>query len=161
MFTSGCVHGFGYGEKAGMPLQGAPTRTRGMTPQASCAAWGLQERFTARVPSGRPLLTDAGGRAMPVDEVIDIALRASRHSRRPAPQTQPIGLASHIRPYTHHTCAGGVARLVAEGLSNKGIAQAIHITRYTVKRHIASAMDRLGAANRAHAAVLATQRRLL
>ncbi len=46
-----------------------------------------------------------------------------------------------------------VVRLVAEGLSNKQIAQAVHITRHTVKRHIASAMNRLGAANRAHAAV--------
>jgi DNA-binding CsgD family transcriptional regulator len=122
---------------------------------------GLQERFTAPVPSGRPLVTDAGDRAMPVDEVIDIALAclAALAASGAADAADWAGPAASGPILT--TREQEVVRLVAEGLSNKGIAQALHITRHTVKRHIASAMNRLGAANRAHAAVLATQRRLL
>ncbi len=122
---------------------------------------GLQEHFTAPVPSGRPLVTDAGDRAMPVDEVIDIALAclAALAAAGAADTADWAGPATSGPVLT--TREQEVVRLVAEGLSNKGIAQALHITRHTVKRHIASAMNRLGAANRAHAAVLATQRRLL
>ncbi len=98
---------------------------------------------------------------MPVDEVIDIALAclAALAASGAADAADWAGPARSGPVLT--TREQQVVRLVAEGLSNKGIAQALRITRHTVKRHIASAMNRLGAANRAHAAVLATQRRLL
>lgn len=113
----------------------------------------------------------AGDRAMPVDEVIDIALAclaalASAGATNVADRIGPdlpgvdrAGPTASGRPLT--TREQEAVRLVAEGLSNKQIAQALHITQRTVKMHIASAMNKLGAANRAHAAVLATQMRLL
>ena len=53
-----------------------------------------------------------------------------------------------------------VLRFVSEGLPNKQIATALSIAERTVKSHVASAMNRLGADNRAHAAVAAIQRGL-
>ena len=46
-------------------------------------------------------------------------------------------------------------RLVAEGLSTQLIARALGTSEATVKRRVAAAMDKLGAKNRARAAVLA------
>jgi DNA-binding NarL/FixJ family response regulator len=54
-----------------------------------------------------------------------------------------------------------VLRLVAEGLPNKQIARALSITERTVKFHLASAFNKLGADNRAQAVALASQRGLL
>jgi DNA-binding CsgD family transcriptional regulator len=133
-------------------------------------------RHTAPGPS-RPIEWNARARtarardwALPVDEVIDIALAclAALASSGATDVADRIGLASDVDragpaasgpPLT--TREQEAVRLVAEGLSNKQIAQALHITQRTVKMHIASAMNKLGAANRAHAAVLATQMRLL
>ena len=54
-----------------------------------------------------------------------------------------------------------VLRLVAEGLSNKQIASKLGIAERTVKMHVASAMNKLGAENRAHAAAVALRGGLL
>jgi predicted ATPase/DNA-binding CsgD family transcriptional regulator len=54
-----------------------------------------------------------------------------------------------------------VLRLVAQGLSNKQIARALHLSDRTVKTYVTLAFNKLGADNRAHAAVLATQRNLI
>jgi DNA-binding NarL/FixJ family response regulator len=54
-----------------------------------------------------------------------------------------------------------VLRLVAEGLPNKQIAQTLSISERTVKFHLASAFNKLGADNRAQAVALAAQRGLL
>jgi predicted ATPase/DNA-binding NarL/FixJ family response regulator len=54
-----------------------------------------------------------------------------------------------------------VLRLIGEGLPNKQIATALSIAERTVKTHVASAMNKLGVDNRAHAAVVAIQRGLL
>lgn len=54
-----------------------------------------------------------------------------------------------------------VLRLVAEGQSNKQIAQGLTVTERTVKFHVASLLRKLGADNRAQAVALASQRGLL
>jgi len=54
-----------------------------------------------------------------------------------------------------------ILRLVSEGLPNKQIATALSIAERTVKTHLTSAMNKLGADNRAQAAVAAVQRGLL
>jgi DNA-binding NarL/FixJ family response regulator len=54
-----------------------------------------------------------------------------------------------------------VLRLVAEGLSTKQIARKLAITERTVKFHVASILNKLGADNRAQAVAVATQRGLL
>ena len=55
----------------------------------------------------------------------------------------------------------GIIRLVAAGLSNKEIARSLGIAERTVKFHITSLFNKLGADNRAQAVAVATQRGLL
>ena len=54
-----------------------------------------------------------------------------------------------------------VLRLIAAGLSNKQIARSLSITERTVKFHVTSIFNKLGADNRAQAVAIATQRGLL
>lgn len=54
-----------------------------------------------------------------------------------------------------------VLRLIAGGQSNKQIAQTLGITERTVKFHVTSVLNKLGAENRAQAVALAGQRGLL
>ena len=51
-----------------------------------------------------------------------------------------------------------VVRLLARGLENTEIARELVVTASTVKNHVANAMEKLGARNRTHAAVLVTER---
>jgi DNA-binding NarL/FixJ family response regulator len=54
-----------------------------------------------------------------------------------------------------------VLRLLAEGTSNKEIASALRVTERTVKFHVTSIFNKLGAENRAQAVTLAHQRGLI
>ena len=54
-----------------------------------------------------------------------------------------------------------VLALVAEGLSNKAIAEALGISDQTVKFHVASIIGKLGAANRTEAVRRAVQQGLI
>jgi ATP/maltotriose-dependent transcriptional regulator MalT len=54
-----------------------------------------------------------------------------------------------------------VLRLVANGLSDKQIARAIAVGERTVRRHLTSILNKLGAGNRPQAVAIAAQRRLL
>jgi DNA-binding NarL/FixJ family response regulator len=54
-----------------------------------------------------------------------------------------------------------VLRLLAEGLSNKGIAERLAISDQTVKFHVAAIYGKLGAANRADAVRRAVRRGLI
>ena len=51
--------------------------------------------------------------------------------------------------------------LLAQGLANKQIARTLVISERTVKFHVTSIFNKLGADNRAQAVALAAQRRLL
>jgi DNA-binding NarL/FixJ family response regulator len=55
----------------------------------------------------------------------------------------------------------GVLRLVAAGLSNRQIAEALSISERTVKFHVTSIFNKLGAENRAQAVAVAAARGLL
>lgn len=72
---------------------------------------------------------------------------------------------AELRPHKHTTTLSDrereVLRLVAEGLANKQIAQSLGVTERTVKYHVTSILNKLGAENRAHAVALAAQRGLL
>ncbi|HVE72856.1 MAG TPA: response regulator transcription factor [Thermoanaerobaculia bacterium] len=54
-----------------------------------------------------------------------------------------------------------VMRLLADGKSNKEIAAALRVTERTVKFHVTSIFNKLGAENRAQAVTLAHQRGLI
>jgi len=54
-----------------------------------------------------------------------------------------------------------ILEMLAEGLSNQAIARRLHISRYTVKFHVASVLDKLGAASRTEAVTLGVRRGLI
>jgi DNA-binding NarL/FixJ family response regulator len=54
-----------------------------------------------------------------------------------------------------------VLELVAAGLPNKAIARELGISEHTVKFHVGSLLDKLGAASRTEAVTLATRRGIL
>jgi DNA-binding NarL/FixJ family response regulator len=54
-----------------------------------------------------------------------------------------------------------VLRLVAEGLSNREIAARTQLSEYTVKGYVEEILERLGARNRVHAAIVATKQGLI
>jgi two-component system response regulator DevR len=51
-----------------------------------------------------------------------------------------------------------ILRLVADGLSNREIAEQVHLSELTVKSYIEDLLKQLGARNRVHAAIIATRR---
>jgi DNA-binding NarL/FixJ family response regulator len=54
-----------------------------------------------------------------------------------------------------------VLRLIAEGLSNREIATRTHLSEHTVKGYVEEILERLGARNRVHAAIVATKQGLI
>ncbi len=54
-----------------------------------------------------------------------------------------------------------VLRLIAKGLSNKAIAQALHLCEGTVKIHVSHILDKLNASSRTKASMKAIQMGLL
>ena len=100
------------------------------------------------------------GRAMSAREVEDMA--------RACVAPLAAGGLDHAGPHGGHRARPllsereqAVLRLIADGLPNKQIATALSIAERTVKSHVASAMNKLGVDNRAHAAVAAIRRGLL
>jgi LuxR family maltose regulon positive regulatory protein len=86
-------------------------------------------------------------------------LRASR-SAQEKPEALPAGLASGLlaplTPRERH-----VLQLLAEGASNQEIAKALVVSRATAKKHVASILSKLGAANRTQAVARARSLSLL
>jgi DNA-binding NarL/FixJ family response regulator len=68
------------------------------------------------------------------------------------PRRRPTALSARERE---------VLQLVADGLANKQIARSLGISERTVKFHVTSILNKLGAENRAHAVAIAAQRGLL
>jgi len=67
--------------------------------------------------------------------------------------------ASEIVPLTPRECE--VLRLLAEGLSNREISTRLFVTERTIKFHVSSILDKLGADNRTEAVTIAAHRGLV
>jgi DNA-binding NarL/FixJ family response regulator len=70
----------------------------------------------------------------------------------PAPEAEPPRLTQR---------QVDVLELVAAGLATRELARALAISPHSVESHVRKAMDKLGAANRAHAVALAFRQGLL
>jgi non-specific serine/threonine protein kinase len=95
----------------------------------------------------------AAGRAASLEQAIDAALRLrlplpTAGAGRPRPGA--------IEPLTARECE--VAALLAQGLSNRAIAERLVIAEATAEVHVRHILSKLGAASRAQAAVWAAQR---
>lgn len=102
----------------------------------------------------------AEGRELPADQVAELGLGllAEPPASQPLPASTP-GASAVPNPLSERERE--VFRLVAEGLSNQQIADQLFITERTVRFHVTSVFNKLGADNRAQAIALATQRGLL
>ena len=92
-------------------------------------------------------------RAFSIDEVVADALREDSVPIRSAP---PAPGTAALSPREREVLA-----LVAEGKSNRQIAEALYVTEHTAKYHVASLFNKLGASTRAEAVSRAVARGLL
>jgi DNA-binding NarL/FixJ family response regulator len=89
----------------------------------------------------------AGGDSVIDRKVLPQVLAVARQGAQFADPDQPL----NDRQRT-------ILRLVADGLSNREIAEHVHLSELTVKSYIEDLLKQLGARNRVHAAILATRR---
>src|ERR1700761_1126353 len=89
------------------------------------------------------------------------AIRAVHAGRKFIPQQIAVELAEHFENDNLSAREIEVLRAVAEGKSNKIIADQLSITETTVKAHMKSILLKLGASDRTHAVVIATSRGFL
>jgi DNA-binding NarL/FixJ family response regulator len=98
------------------------------------------------------------------DALVDqlaAAIRAAAAGRRFIPAPVAVRLAEHVPRADLTAREREVLGHVARGLGNKEIAQAIGRSPETVKDHLESVFQKLGARDRAHAVTLAFQRGFL
>lgn len=76
-----------------------------------------------------------------------------RSRRSSAQLVEPVAPAAEPPRLTRRECE--VLELVAAGLPTPELARALVISPHSVESHVRKAMDKLGAANRAHAVALA------
>jgi two-component system response regulator DevR len=89
----------------------------------------------------------ANGESVVDRKVLQQVLAVARQSSESAEVEQPLSDRQRV-----------ILRLVADGLSNREIAQNVHLSELTVKSYIEELLRQLGARNRVHAAILATRR---
>ena len=93
------------------------------------------------------------GRRMTVEDVVSFVL----DERQPSPATRPPRLDEASADLTKRELE--VAELVARGLSNKEIAEALVISPRTAEGHVARLLDKLGFTTRARVAAWVAERR--
>jgi DNA-binding NarL/FixJ family response regulator len=124
--------------------------------------WYSQRLATLRATLGEEVYDDcwAAGRALSADQLLEEALalleaRPAEAGAREPPlrRTRAAGLLS---PREQEVLA-----LVAQGLTNKHIAERLVISESTARYHLASLLNKLGADNRTQAVRRAMQQGLL
>jgi DNA-binding NarL/FixJ family response regulator len=113
-------------------------------------ARGYLLKDIARLDLGRSLRAVMRGEAVIDSKVAPAVLAAVRQAADDGAADEPLN------PRQRE-----VLRLVAEGLSNREIAARTHLSEYTVKGYVEEILERLGARNRVHAAIVATKQGLI
>ncbi len=113
-------------------------------------ARGYLLKDIARLDLGRNLRAVMRGEAVIDSKVAPAVLAAARQAGDSAANDEVLN------PRQRE-----VLRLVAEGLSNREIAARTHLSEYTVKGYVEEILERLGARNRVHAAIVATKQGLI
>jgi two-component system, NarL family, response regulator DevR len=89
----------------------------------------------------------AAGESVIDRKVLPLVLAVARQGADSGDSDQPLSERQRV-----------ILRLVADGLSNREIADNIHLSELTVKSYIEDLLKQLAARNRVHAAILATRR---
>jgi DNA-binding NarL/FixJ family response regulator len=114
----------------------------------------------ARETLGEEAFTDieAAGRALTFDALLDelVAIVEETTPTLHAPRAPDARGESVLSPREREVLA-----LVAQGRSNKEIAETLFVAPSTIKTHVTSLLTKLGADNRAQLATIAAQRELL
>jgi two-component system, NarL family, response regulator DevR len=109
-------------------------------------ARGYLLKDVERLDLGRSIRAVVRGEAVIDSKVASIVLAAVRQTADADPE-QPLNERQRE-----------VLRLIAEGLSNREIAERAQLSEYTVKGYVEEILERLDARNRVQAAILATKR---
>lgn len=96
-------------------------------------------------------------------EALADAVRSAHQGRTTLSPTVAEGLQLRASEPNHELSEREqeILAMLAEGQSNKQIAQRLHRSPYTIRHHVSQIIAKLGAANRAEAAALAVQRGLV
>jgi DNA-binding NarL/FixJ family response regulator len=113
-------------------------------------ARGYLLKDIAHLDLGRNLRAVMRGEAVIDSKVAPAVLAAARQAAQAPSHSQSL-----------NTRQREVLRLVAEGLSNREIAARTQLSEYTVKGYVEEILERLGARNRVHAAIVATKQGLI
>jgi DNA-binding NarL/FixJ family response regulator len=113
-------------------------------------ARGYLLKDIAHLDLGRSLRAVMRGEAVIDSKVAPVVLAAARLGADPADVIPSLNARQRE-----------VLRLVAEGLSNREIAARTHLSEHTVKGYVEEILERLGARNRVHAAIVATKQGLI
>jgi DNA-binding NarL/FixJ family response regulator len=113
-------------------------------------ARGYLLKDIAHLDLGRNLRAVMRGEAVIDSKVAPAVLAAARLAAEAPTPNQSL-----------NTRQREVLRLVAEGLSNREIATRTHLSEHTVKGYVEEILERLGARNRVHAAIVATKQGLI
>jgi ATP/maltotriose-dependent transcriptional regulator MalT len=103
----------------------------------------------------RAAAAQAEGRALSLDQAIAQALKLEVADRSGATLSAPAGAATVGIPLTARERE--IADLIAQGLSNRQIAEQLVIAVSTAERHVANILAKLGFARRTQVAVWAAQ----
>ena len=125
-------------------------------------AYGTDERVVGAIRAGAQGYLLKGAATAEIARAIRAVAAGGSHLQPQAaatlmdelrhPRRDDAGLSARERE---------VLRLVVDGRSNKEIARALGISERTVKFHVTALLTKLGADNRAQAAAVAVQRRLV
>jgi DNA-binding NarL/FixJ family response regulator len=99
----------------------------------------------------------AAARALAVAEVLDEALAALENTRTALPSSSSTRTSHFDRAFELSPREREVLALVAEGRSNKAIADELFVSPNTVKTHVASLLHKLHADTRVQLATLAAR----
>ncbi|MEW2258708.1 LuxR C-terminal-related transcriptional regulator [Streptomyces sp. NPDC047869] len=111
-------------------------------------------RARTRLSSAARDAAVSSGRQLRGDRLVAYALR--RGSGNPRTTTEPTALAADHSPLTRREFM--VAELVAEGLTNRQIAECLNISERTVATHLDKVRDKLGLRSRTRIALWAASR---
>src|SRR5262249_47412698 len=116
----------------------------------ACAALGDLDGARLEVDGAREVFERLGARpALAEVEIIEATWREGTKSGMPAPDRSLTERGLQVR------------RLVARGLTNKGIAQELTLSEKTVDRHVSNIFAKLDVSARAAATALAYERKLI
>jgi predicted ATPase/DNA-binding SARP family transcriptional activator/DNA-binding CsgD family transcriptional regulator len=125
--------------------------------------------YEGRVSAARNMLGDEGaweaafaqGRAMSAEEAAEYAL--SEEVARAAPESPPASVERDDPLTTDPLTAreGEVADMVAQGMSNRQIAQELYLSERTIEHHVSKILRKLGLSSRSQLSTWVTERTLL